>query len=178
MQLQQCIAKRGEDFASLDILENVVPLIKGEEEKSEMEPRKIFGTIKGKAIVHSDSIVISAHCNRVPTIDGHMACVSFTCEKKPSEQDILAAWKDFKGPPQELNLPFAPVQAITYLTEPSRPQPRIDRNRDKGMTVTVGRLREDPVFQWKSVGLSHNTIRGAAVGGILIAELLKAKSYV
>lgn len=164
--------------ASLDILENVVPLIKGEEEKSELEPRKIFGIIKGNAIVHDESFTISAHCNRVPTIDGHMACVSFSCEKKPTEKEILAAWKDFKGPPQELSLPFAPEQAITYLTEPNRPQPRIDRNRDKGMTVTVGRLREDPVFQWKFVGLSHNTIRGAAGGGILIAELLKAKSYV
>jgi aspartate-semialdehyde dehydrogenase len=164
--------------ASFDILENVIPLIKGEEEKSEKEPRKIFGSIKGKEIVHDDSIVISAHCNRVPTIDGHMACVSFSCAKKPTEQEILSAWKAFKGPPQDLKLPFAPVQAITYMEEANRPQPRLDRDADKGMTVSVGRLREDPVFQWKFVGLSHNTVRGAAGGGILIAELLKAKSYV
>ncbi len=164
--------------ASLDILENVIPLIQGEEVKSEKEPQKIFGSIKGNAIAHNESIIISAHCNRVPTIDGHMACVSFSCEKMPTDTEILAAWTAFKGPPQDLDLPFAPKQAITYLTETNRPQPRIDRNRDKGMTVTVGRLREDPVFQWKFVGLSHNTIRGAAGGGILIAELLKAKSYV
>lgn len=164
--------------ASFDILSNVVPLIKGEEEKSEMEPRKIFGKISGKKIVHDDSIVISAHCNRVPTIDGHLACVSFECEKKPTQAEILKAWKDFKGVPQELDLPFAPVQAITYMEESNRPQPRLDCDKDKGMTVSVGRLREDPLFQWKFVGLSHNTVRGAAGGGILIAELLRAKTFV
>ncbi len=164
--------------ASLDILENVIPLIKGEEEKSELEPRKILGSIKGNAIVSDTSFTISAHCNRVPTIDGHLACVSFSCEKKPSEKEILNALKNFSGVPQELDLPFAPKQAITYTDEPNRPQPRLDRDSDKGMTVTIGRLREDPVLQWKFVGLSHNTIRGAAGGGILIAELLKAKGSV
>ncbi|MSR67927.1 aspartate-semialdehyde dehydrogenase [Candidatus Peribacteria bacterium] len=164
--------------ASLDILENVIPLIKGEEEKSELEPRKILGSVKGNAIVSDTSFTISAHCNRVPTIDGHLACVSFSCEKKPSEKEILNAWKNFKGVPQELDLPFAPIQAITYTDEANRPQPRLDRDNDKGMTVSVGRLREDPVLQWKFVGLSHNTIRGAAGGGILIAELLKAKGSV
>ncbi len=163
--------------ASLDILENVVPLIKGEEEKSEMEPRKIFGSIKGKVIAHDESFTVSAHCNRVPTLDGHLACVSFSCEKKPTEKEILAAWKAFRGPPQELDLPSAPVKAITYMEEPNRPQPRLDRDSDKGMTVSVGRLREDPVFHWKFVGLTHNTVRGAAGGGILIAELLKAQSF-
>ncbi len=164
--------------ASLDILENVIPLIKGEEEKSELEPRKIFGSIKGNALSPDESFTISAHCNRVPTLDGHLACVSFSCEKKPTEKEILAAWKAFKGPPQDLDLPSAPTHAITYREEANRPQPRLDRDNDKGMTVSVGRLREDPVLHWKFVGLSHNTIRGAAGGGVLIAELLKAKSYV
>lgn len=164
--------------ASLDILENVVPLIKGEEEKSELEPRKVFGGIKGNKIAHDESFTISAHCNRVPTLDGHMACVSFECKKKPTREQILKAWKSFKGIPQELDLPSAPKQVITYMEEPNRPQPRLDRDKDKGMTVSVGRLREDPVFHWKFVGLSHNTVRGAAGGGILTAELLKAKGYV
>lgn len=164
--------------ASLDILENVVPLIKGEEEKSELEPRKVFGSIKGNAFIHDESFVISAHCNRVPTLDGHMACVSFQCKKKPTREQILKAWKDFTGPPQELDLPSAPTQVVTYMEEPNRPQPRLDRDKDKGMTVSVGRLREDPLLHWKFVGLSHNTIRGAAGGGILTAELLKAKGYV
>jgi aspartate-semialdehyde dehydrogenase len=164
--------------ASFDILENVIPYIRGEEEKSEMEPRKILGKIVENSFVPDVSFTISAHCNRVPTIDGHLACVSFACEKKPNKEEIRTAWKNFRGAPQDLELPFAPLQAITYRDEPNRPQPRLDRDNDKGMTVSVGRLREDPVLQWKFVGLSHNTIRGAAGGGILIAELLHAKGYV
>lgn len=163
--------------ASSDILDNVIPFIKGEEQKSEMEPRKIFGSIEKGKFVNDGSFEISAHCNRVPVIDGHMACVSFSCEKKPAKEEILNAWKSFKGVPQELKLPFAPEHAIIYREEENRPQTRIDRDTDKGMAVTVGRLREDSVLQWKFVGLSHNTIRGAAGGGILIAELLKARGY-
>jgi aspartate-semialdehyde dehydrogenase len=110
-------------------------------------------------------------------IDGHMACVSFACEKKPTKEAILEAWENFTGEPQILSLPLAPVRPIVYRHEENRPQTRLDRDTDKSMVVTVGRLREDPLFQWKFVGLSHNTIRGAAGGGVLIAELLFAKKY-
>jgi aspartate-semialdehyde dehydrogenase len=163
--------------ASFDIIDNVIPYIGGEEHKSEVEPQKVLGSIQGDSIVPDTSFTISAHCNRVPVIDGHLACVSFACETKPSREDILAAWSAFSGPPQDLELPFAPKRAIIYREEDNRPQPRLDRDTDKAMAVTLGRLREDPVMQWKFVGLSHNTVRGAAGGGILIAELLKAKKY-
>ncbi len=163
--------------SSYDILDNVIPYIGGEEQKSELEPRKIFGTIGDTSFIYDDSFAISAHCNRVPTIDGHMACVSFECEQKPSRDEILKAWESFTGEPQRLQLPLAPRQAIHYKSEENRPQTRLDRDSDKAMAVTVGRLREDPLFQWKFVGLSHNTIRGAAGGGVLIAELLHAKKY-
>ncbi len=163
--------------ASLDIIDNVVPYIGGEEEKSETEPHKILGHVSGDRIAYDESFTISAHCNRVPTLDGHLACVSFACEEKPPRERILELWKNFRGVPQELGLPFAPMRPIIYREEENRPQTRLDRNTDKAMAVTVGRLREDPVLQWKFVGLSHNTIRGAAGGGILIAELLKAKGY-
>ena len=163
--------------ASYDIMDNVIPYIGGEERKSEYEPQKIFGTIKGNSFVYDESFTISAHCNRVPTIDGHMACVSFECRKKPGREEILNLWTGFKGVPQDLELPFAPKNPIIYREEENRPQTRLDRDAERGMAVTVGRLREDPVLQWKFVGLSHNTIRGAAGGGILIAELLKAKGY-
>jgi aspartate-semialdehyde dehydrogenase len=163
--------------ASYDILDNVIPFIGGEEHKSEIEPRKILGSMKGAQFVYDESFTISAHCNRVPTIDGHMACVSFSCEKKPTEKAIIEAWRSFTGEPQTLKLPLAPEHPIIYRTEENRPQTRKDRDADKGMAVSVGRLREDPLFQWKFVGLSHNTIRGAAGGGVLIAELLHAKNY-
>jgi aspartate-semialdehyde dehydrogenase len=163
--------------ASYDILDNVVPFIGGEEHKSEIEPRKIFGTMKGAEFVYNESFTISAHCNRVPTIDGHMACVSFSCEKKPTKDAILELWNEFTGEPQILSLPLAPAKPIIYRQEENRPQTRLDRDADKAMAVTVGRLREDPVLHWKFVGLSHNTVRGAAGGGVLIAELLKAKKY-
>ena len=163
--------------ASYDIMDNVIPYIRGEERKSEYEPQKILGTIKGDKFAYDESFAISAHCNRVPTIDGHMACVSFSCAKKPSREEIISLWKSFRGVPQDLKLPYAPEKPIIYRREENRPQTRLDRDTDKGMAVTLGRLREDPVLQWKFVGLSHNTIRGAAGGGILIAELLKAKKY-
>ena len=163
--------------ASLDIVDNVIPLIKGEEEKSENEPLKILGKIENDGIKNYDGVKISAHCNRVPVIDGHMACVSVEFEKKPTKDQIVEAWKNFKSLPQELNLPFAPDQPIIYKEEQDRPQTRLDRDNDKGMAVTVGRLRECNVLHYRFVGLSHNLIRGAAGGGILNAELLKAKNF-
>jgi len=163
--------------SSWDIVDNVMPFIKGEEEKSEVEPLKILGDIEGSKIVPAEGINISAHCNRVATTDGHMACVSVEFEEKPDKDTVLKAWKNFKAEPQRLKLPFAPEQPIIYREEPDRPQTRLDRDADKGMAVTVGRLRECNVFQWRFTGLSHNTVRGAAGGGILNAELLKAKGY-
>jgi aspartate-semialdehyde dehydrogenase len=164
--------------ASLDIIDNVVPYIGGEEEKTEKEPLKIFGTVGEKGIVNDNSIEISATCTRVPVSDGHMACVSMKFDNKVPERDeIIEIWNNFKSLPQDLNLPFAPEKAITYLENIDRPQPKKDRENDKGMAVTVGRLRKDNIFDYKFVGLSHNTIRGAAGGAILNAEILKAKGF-
>ncbi len=163
--------------ASLDIVDNVIPYIGGEEEKSEKEPKKILGKISGNKIDSYEDFTISAHCNRVSTIDGHLATVSIEFGKKPSREQILAAWKNFKSVPQELQLPMAPEQPVIYRDEPDRPQTRIDRDTDKGMACVVGRLRECNVFHWRFVALSHNTVRGAAGGGILNAELLYKKGY-
>jgi aspartate-semialdehyde dehydrogenase len=163
---------------SLDMIDNIVPFIGGEEEKSEVEPHKILGKIAEGLIVNDESIRISAHCNRVPVVDGHTACVSLEFgDKKPELEEIRRIWRDFKALPQQLNLPSAPVQPIIYREEPNRPQPRKDRDADKGMAVSIGRLRKCNVFDIRFVGLSHNTVRGAAGGGILNAELLKAKGY-
>lgn len=165
--------------ASLQMIDNIIPYIKGEEEKSELEPLRILGQLKEGRIIPNDSIQISAHCNRVPVIDGHMACVSmkFT-ERKPSLDEILKIWKAFASEPQKLKLPSAPDPAIIYREELDRPQTRMDRDAGAGMAVTVGRLRECPVFDYRFVGLSHNTIRGAAGGAILTAELLKAQGFI
>src|SRR3989344_639725 len=164
--------------ASWDIVDNVVPFIGGEEEKTEKEPLKILGEAKGGKFVPHKGLTISAHCNRVPVSDGHLACVNVQFgKKKPSLPKILELWKDFRGVPQELELPFAPHQPIIYREEPNRPQPKLDRSADKAMAVTVGRLREDNVFDIKFVALSHNTVRGAAGGGILSAELAYKKGY-
>jgi aspartate-semialdehyde dehydrogenase len=164
--------------SSLDMIDNVVPFIAGEEEKSEKEPLKILGKIEKNKFVNNDSIRISAHCNRVPVLDGHTACVSVEFgEQKPSKEQIIQIWREFRSLPQELKLPSAPEQPIIYRYEENRPQPNKDRDNDKGMAVTVGRLRECNVFDFKFVGLSHNTIRGAAGGGILNAELLKIKGF-
>ncbi|HOF84843.1 MAG TPA: aspartate-semialdehyde dehydrogenase [Treponemataceae bacterium] len=163
---------------SLDMIDNIVPFIGGEEEKSEREPLKIFGSVKDGKIVNAAEPLVAAHCNRVPVINGHTACVSLEFgDKKPSLEEIERIWTAFRGLPQELDLPFAPKQPIIVRHEPNRPQPRRDRDEDKGMAVSVGRLRECPVFDIRFVGLSHNTVRGAAGGGILNAELLKAKGY-
>jgi aspartate-semialdehyde dehydrogenase len=164
--------------ASLDMIDNIVPYINGEETKSEREPSKIFGHITEKGIENDESIQISVTCTRVPVTDGHTACINIKFKEKiPSKEEIIKIWTQFKSLPQELELPFAPKQPIIYLENDDRPQPKKDRDNDKGMAVTIGRLREDNIFNYKFVALSHNTIRGAAGGGILNAELLKAKGF-
>ena len=164
--------------ASLDIIDNVVPYIVGEEEKTEEEPLKILGSIKAGKFAPYKGMAISAQCNRVPVSDGHLACVNISFKgKKPSIEQTKEVWNNFRGEPQELDLPFAPKQPILYRDEPNRPQPKKDRDADKGMTVSVGRLRECPVFDYKFVALSHNTVRGAAGGGILNAELALKKGF-
>jgi aspartate-semialdehyde dehydrogenase len=163
---------------SLDMIDNIVPYIGGEEEKSEQEPLKILGALSGGQIVNAAGPLVAAHCNRVPVVDGHTACVSLEfASKKPSIDEVKAIWAAFRSLPQELNLPSAPVQPIIIRDEADRPQPRKDRDADKAMAVSVGRIRACKLFDLRFVGLSHNTVRGAAGGGILNAELLKAKGY-
>ena len=159
--------------SSLDIVDNIIPYIGGEEEKSENEPRKIWGKVTNGAIVINETISISAHCNRVPVLDGHMACVSVKFREKPTREEILELWNHFPG----LDLPTAPKTPIIYREECDRPQTRHDRDAQGGMAVTVGRLRECPLFDYRFVALSHNTVRGAAGGGILNAELLYREGY-
>ncbi|HZK19911.1 MAG TPA: aspartate-semialdehyde dehydrogenase [Treponemataceae bacterium] len=165
--------------SSFDMVDNIVPFIGGEEEKTEKECLKILGTVGKDSIEKAHRPLVSAHCNRVAVVDGHTACVSLEFEdgKKPTIEKIEKIFTQFKGVPQTLNLPSAPIQPIIVRHEENRPQPRRDREADKGMAVTVGRLREDPVFDIKFVALSHNTKRGAALGGILNAELLKAQGF-
>jgi aspartate-semialdehyde dehydrogenase len=163
--------------SGLDVVDNVVPLIPGEEEKTENEPLKILGNVGRKGIRPRKGLAIAAHCNRVPTLDGHMACVSVGFKRKPPRRVIEAAWRNFADKPQLLELPSAPVPAIVLREEPDRPQPRLDRDAGRGMAVVVGRLRPCPVLDWRFVGLSHNTLRGAAGGGVLIAELLAAEGW-
>lgn len=164
--------------ASVDMIDNVVPFIPTEEEKTEREPLKILGTIEDGRFVDADSPRVSAHCNRVPVIDGHLACVSLKfASHKPTLDEIVTIWNEFTAEPQELGLPSAPCPPIVYRAERDRPQPRKDRNAGNGMAVTAGRLRECPVMDCRFVALSHNTVRGAAGGAILSAELLKAKGY-
>jgi len=165
-------------LSSLSILDNVIPYIAQEERKSEIEPLKIWGKIEGDQIIPASDIAIAAHCNRVPVVDGHMACLSVAFSIKPKIEEILPIWEHFEGAAQQLQLPSAPKKPILYREESDRPQPRLDRLTGKGMVVTVGRLRECPVFDLRFTALSHNTIRGAAGGGILNAELLVAKGWV
>lgn len=159
--------------SSLDIIDNIVPYIAHEEEKSEKEPLKIWGTMADKSFISNQTMQISAHCNRVPVMDGHMACLSVQFEKKPKAEEILQLWQDFPS----LNLPTAPPNTIVYRHEPDRPQPRQDRDTGFGMSISVGRLRPCPLFDYRFVALSHNTIRGAAGGGLLNAEFLLEKGY-
>ena len=174
----QAISGAGKTFATMpEILDNIIPYIGGEEEKSEKEPLKIWGEIVGNEIVSANSPAITAQCLRVPVSDGHTAAVFVKFDKKPTREEILSAWANFKGEPQELKLPSAPEQFLQYFEEDNRPQAKLDRMAGKGMSVTVGRLREDSIYDYKFVGLSHNTLRGAAGGAVLLAELLAAKGY-
>ena len=174
----QAISGAGKIFETMpEIIDNVIPYIGGEEEKSEKEPLKIWGKVEGGKIVPADGPVITAQCLRVPVSDGHTAACFVSFEHNPSKEEILDAWKNFKGQPQELGLPSAPVQFIHYFEEDNRPQPKLDRNLENGMAVSAGRLREDNLFDYKFIGLSHNTLRGAAGGAVLLAELLAAKGY-
>ncbi|MCD7959662.1 MAG: aspartate-semialdehyde dehydrogenase [Ruminococcus sp.] len=174
----QAISGAGKTFERWpDILDNIVPYIGGEEEKSEKEPLKVWGNIQNGEIVSAASPLITTQCLRVPVSDGHTAAVFVSFENKPAKEEILEIWKNFKGVPQELELPSAPKQFIHYFQEDDRPQAKLDHNIENGMAVSVGRLREDTMFDYKFVCLSHNTLRGAAGGGILLAELLAAKGY-
>jgi aspartate-semialdehyde dehydrogenase len=165
--------------SSIDMIDNIVPFIGGEEEKTEREPLKILGSIEDGQFVYDDSLHISAHCNRVPVIDGHTACVSLKFRAHgPSLDEIIAIWRGFEAEPQKLDLPSAPRPPIIYRDEEDRPQPRKDRDAGDGMAITVGRLRPCPVMDIRFVALSHNTVRGAAGGAILSAELLKARGYI
>jgi len=164
--------------SSLDIIDNVIPFIGGsEEEKIETEPNKIFGSITDSGINDLD-IIINAQVNRVAVIDGHTECVQVKLKKKAVINDVLDAWNNFAGEPQEKNLPSAPLKPIHYFHEKNYPQPKIHRNIDKGMAVSIGRLREDKFFDFKFVILSHNTMRGAAGGALLCAELMKVNGYI
>lgn len=174
----QAISGAGKTFEDWpEMIDNVIPFIGGEEEKSENEPLKIWGKIENDKIVKAKEPLITTHCIRVPASDGHLAAVFVSFEKKPTKEEIKKLWKEYKGKPQELKLPNAPEQFLTYFEEENRPQTRLDRDIEKGMGVTIGRLREDTLFDYKFVCLSHNTLRGAAGGAVLTAELLKAEGY-
>ena len=174
----QAISGAGKTFERWpEILDNVIPYIGGEEEKSEKEPLKIWGKIENGVIVDADSPKFTAQCIRVPVSDGHMAAVYVSFKNKPSKEEILEAWKNFKGEPQDLELPLAPKQFLNYYTEDDMPQTKLTRDNEKGMAVSIGRLREDSQYDYKFVCVSHNTLRGAAGGAVLLAELLCAKGY-
>ena len=175
----QAISGAGKTFESWpEMTDNVIPFIVGEEDKSEQEPSKILGDIRGNKFVLKDALHISASCIRVPVSDGHLATVNIQFNKKVSKQELVDSLRNFKNPLGSLNLPSAPKSFITYFEEPERPQTRFDRGLYDGMGISVGRIREDSVLGWKCVALSHNTIRGAAGGGILNAELLVQKGYI
>ncbi|PSH04021.1 MAG: aspartate-semialdehyde dehydrogenase [Acidobacteria bacterium] len=161
---------------SMDILGNVVPFIRNEEEKMQEEAGKLLGTLKAHEVAPAD-FVISSHCNRVAVEDGHTESISIKLKKRATAEEIIAAWRDFRGMVTDLNLPFAPEVPIFYDERPDRPQPRLDIERGHGMTVSCGRLRPCSLLDWKFTMLSHNTIRGAAGAALLNAELLKAKGY-
>ncbi len=174
----QAISGAGKTFERWpEMIDNVIPFIGGEEEKSENEPLKIWGKIEGDVIKPADSPKFTAQCLRVPVSDGHMAAVFVTFKNKPSKEQILDVWKNFSGVPQELELPHAPKQFLNYFTEDNMPQTKLNRNLEGGMAISIGRLREDSQYDYKFVCLSHNTLRGAAGGAVLLAELLAAKGY-
>ena len=175
----QAISGAGKNFASWpEMVGNVIPYIGGEEEKSEKEPLRVFGHIENGQIVPAEGPVITSQCIRIPVLYGHTATVFVKFRKKATKEQLIEKLVSFKGLPQELQLPSAPKQFIQYMEEDNRPQVLADVNYENGMGVSIGRLREDTVYDWKFVGLSHNTIRGAAGGGVLCAELLKAQGYI
>lgn len=175
----QAISGAGKTFETWpEMVDNVIPFIKGEEQKSEEEPLKIWGKLKNGVITPASSPRISAQCIRVPATDGHLAAVFIRFEKKPTHAQIIECWKKASGKPQQLKLPSAPLPYLTYFEEENRPQTRLDRDAGKGMGITIGRLRADPLFDYKFVCLSHNTVRGAAGGAVLTAELLAAEGYI
>lgn len=174
----QAISGAGKTFESFpEIIDNVIPFIGGEEEKSEKEPLKIWGKVENGIIVDAEKPHFTAQCLRVPVSDGHMAAVFVRFNKKPTKEEMIAKWEAFRGTAQELELPSAPKQFIHYFTEDNLPQTKLQRDLDGGMAISVGRLREDTQYDYKFVCLSHNTLRGAAGGGVLLAELLCAKGY-
>ena len=177
----QAISGAGKNFERWpEMIDNLIPYIGGEEEKSEQEPLKIWGHIEGDKIVNCDDIAITSQCLRVPVSDGHTAAVfmSFDAEEKPSVEEIIDIWTNYKGRAQELELPSAPKQFLHYFTEPDRPQIKSERNLENGMAVSVGRLRPDSQYDMKFVCMAHNTLRGAAGGAVLMAELLCAEGYI
>ena len=174
----QAISGAGKNFDTWpEMVDNVIPFIGGEEEKSEKEPLKVWGTVENGEIVNATSPVISAQCIRVPASDGHLAAVSVSFENKPSIEEIKAAWAEYVGEAQRLELPLAPEKFLTYFEEDNRPQTGLDRDLYGGMGISIGRLREDTIFDYKFVCLSHNTLRGAAGGAVLGAELLYRQGY-
>ena len=177
----QAISGAGKTFERWpEMVDNCIPYIGGEEEKSEQEPLKVWGHLENGKIIKAESPVITAQCFRVACLDGHMAAVfmKFQDGSKPSIEQIKADWAAFRGPAQELELPSAPKQFLHYFEEDNRPQTKLDRNLEHGMAISLGRLREDSQYDYKFVGLSHNTLRGAAGGAVLLAELLCAKGYI
>lgn len=174
----QAISGAGKNFETWpEMVDNVIPFIGGEEEKSEREPLKIWGTLTNTEIVPATSPSITTQCIRVPVTDGHLAAVFVSFEKKPTIEEIKNAWQSFAGYPQQHQLPSAPAQFLTYFEEENRPQTKLDRDLEKGMGVSIGRLREDSQYDYKFVCLSHNTVRGAAGGAVLMAETLASKGY-
>ena len=175
----QAISGAGKTFKDWpEMVENVIPYIGGEEEKSEKEPLRIWGKVEDGVIVPAESPVITCQCIRVPVLDGHTAAVFVKFRKKPTREQLIEKLKNFTGEPQKLELPSAPKQFIQYLEEDNRPQVKLDVDYENGMGISVGRLREDSVYDWKFIGLSHNTVRGAAGGAVLCAEMLVAKGYI
>ena len=174
----QAISGAGKNFDTLpEMIDNVIPFIGGEEEKSEIEPLKIYGKVEGDEIVPATSPAFTAQCIRVPVTNGHMGAVFVRFENKPSKEEIIEIWDNFKGVPQELDLPSAPKKFLNYFVEDNMPQTKLQRELEGGMAVSIGRLREDTQYDFKFVCLSHNTLRGAAGGAVLLAELLCAQGY-
>ena len=175
----QAISGAGKTFATWpEMVDNLIPYIGGEEEKSEQEPLKVWGRVENGAIVNADAPAITAQCLRVPVSNGHTAAAFVTFKNKPTMEQMKEAWQSYKGRPQELDLPTAPKQFLNYFEEPDRPQAKLDRDLEGGMAVSIGRLRPDTQYDYKFVSLSHNTLRGAAGGAVLLAELLCAEGYI